>query len=148
MLACFVHKSNPDLNINPKVAPAGTTRESGHKVNKAALEEVRAVAKADRPVGKGVEKYGNVNRQIKKARVDGMRSQVKKNQIDAIVQQIKVMWENEEILVRGHGKEEYDGMIAALVLKIPGVEQVVSRKKAPLVDLMQTHTSGDSNDDD
>jgi hypothetical protein len=89
MLACFVHKSNPDLNINPKVAPAGTTRESGHKVNKAALEEVRAVAKADRPVGKGVEKYGNVNRQIKKARVDGMRSQVKKNQIDAIVQQIK-----------------------------------------------------------
>jgi hypothetical protein len=44
-----------------------------------------------------------------------MRSQVTKNQIDAIVQQIKVMWENEEILVGGHGKEEYDGMIAALV---------------------------------
>jgi hypothetical protein len=32
--------------------------------------------------------------------------------------------------------------------KIPGVEQAVSRKKTPLVDLMQTHTSGDSNDDD
>jgi hypothetical protein len=77
-----------------------------------------------------------------------MRLQVTKNQIDAIVQQIKVMWENEEILVGGHGKEENDGMIGALVLKIPGVEQVVSRKKAPLVDLMQTPTSGDSNGDD
>jgi len=71
MLACFVHKSNPNLNIDPKAAPAGTTRESGCKVKKAGLEEVRAVAKANRPVGKGVEKYGDVNHQIKKARVDG-----------------------------------------------------------------------------
>ncbi len=35
MLACFVHKSNPDLNIDPKAAPAGATRESGRKVKKA-----------------------------------------------------------------------------------------------------------------
>jgi hypothetical protein len=39
-----------------------------------------------------------------------------------------------------HGKEDYNGMIAALVLTMPGVEQVVSRKKALLVDLMQTPT--------
>ena len=77
-----------------------------------------------------------------------MRSQVAKNQIDAIVQQIKVMRENEEILVGVHGKKEYDRMIAALVIKMPGVEQVVSRKKPPLVDLMQTPTSGDDDDDD
>jgi len=65
------------------------------------------------------------------------------------VQQIKVMQVNEEILVGIHGKEEYDGMIAALVIKMPRVEQVVSQKKTPLVDLMQTPTSdGDSNDDD
>ena len=107
------------------------------------------VAKADWPMGKGVEKYGDVDHQIKKARVDGMRSQVTKNQIDAIVQQIKVMRENEEILVGIHGKEEYDGMIAALVLKMPGVKQVASQKKTPLVDLMQTPTrDGDSDDDD
>ena len=148
MLAGFVHKCNPDLNIDPKAVPAGATRESGRKVKQAALEEVRAVAKADRPVGKGVEKLGDVDHQIKKARVDGMRSQVTKNQIDAIVQQIKVMRENEEILVGVHGKEEYDGMIAALVLKMPEVEQVVYRKKAPLVDLMQTPTSGDSDNEE
>jgi hypothetical protein len=66
---------------------------------------------------------GDVDHQIKKARVDGMRSQVAKNQIDAIVQQIKVMRENEEILVGVHGKNEYDRMIAALVIKMSGVEQ-------------------------
>ncbi len=94
-------------------------RESGCKVKKAALEEVRAVAKAAHPVEKGVEKLGNVDHQIKKARVDGMCSQVAKNQINAIVQQIKVMRENEEILVGVHGKNEYDRMIAALVIKSP-----------------------------
>ena len=39
-------------------------------------------------------------------------------------------------------------MIAALVIKMPGVKQVVSRKQPPLVDLMQTPTSGDDDDDD
>ena len=150
MLACFVHKINPDLNIDPKAAPAGATRESGHKVKKAALEEVRAVAKAARPVGKGVEKLGDVDHQIKKARVDGMLLQVRKNQIDAIVQQIKVMREDEEILVGVHGKEEHNSMIVVSVVKMPGVEQFVSCKKAPakMVDLMHTPTSGDSNDDE
>ncbi len=149
MLACFVHKCNPDLNIDPKAAPAGATRESGRKVKKAELGEVRAVAKADRPVGKGVEKLGVVDHQIKKARVDGMHSQVTKNQIDAIVQQITVMQENEEILVGVHGKKEYDRMIAALVIKMPGVEQVVSRKQPPpLVDLMHTPSSRGDDDND
>ena len=101
LLECFVHKSKPDLNINPKAAPMGAMRELGRKVKKTALEEVCAVAKAARPVGKGVEKYGDVDHQIKKARVDGMRLQVTKNQIDAIVQQIKVMRENEENSCRG-----------------------------------------------
>ena len=34
-------------------------------------------------------------------------------------------------------------MIAALVIKMPGVEQVVSRKQPPLVDLMQTPDDDD-----
>ena len=112
MLACFVHKSNPDLNIDPKAAPAGATRESGRKVKKAALDEVRVVTKAARPVGKAVEMLGDVDHQIKRARVDGMRSQVAKNQIDAIdaiVQQIKVMRENEEILVGNMGRRSTTG---------------------------------------
>ena len=66
-----------------------------------------------------------------------------------VLYQIKVMRENEGILVGMHGKEEYDGLIVVLVLQIPRVEQVVSQKKTPLVDLMQTPTSyGDSDNDD
>jgi len=85
MIVCFVHKSNPDLNIDPKAAPTGATIESGYKVKMTTLEEVCAVAKAARPVGKGaVEKYRDFDHQIKKARVDGMHLQVAKNQIDAI----------------------------------------------------------------
>jgi hypothetical protein len=38
------------------------------------------------------------------------------------------MRENEEILVGVHGKKEYDRMIAALVIKMPGVEQVACRE--------------------
>ncbi len=145
-----MHKSNPDLNIDPKAAPPGATRESGRKVKKAALEEVRAVGKAARPVEKGVAKYGDVDHQIIKARVDGVHSQVTKNQIDAIVQQTKVMWENKDILVGVHGKEEYNSMIVAFVVNMPGVEQVVSPNEAPakMVDLMRTPTSGDSDDDE
>ena len=58
--------------------------------------------------------------------------------------------ENEEIFVGIHGKkEEYDGMIAMLVIKMPRVKQVAFQKKTPLVDLMQTPTSdGDSDNDD
>jgi len=99
---------------------------------------------------KGVEKYGDVDHQIKKTRVDRMLSQVTKNQIDAIVQQIKVMRENNEILVGVHEKEEHNSMISTLVVKMPKVKQVVSHKKAPaeMVDLMRTPTSGDSNDDE
>jgi hypothetical protein len=39
-------------------------------------------------------------------------------------------------------------MIGALVIKMPGVEQVGTRKKPPLVDLMQTPTSDDDDDDE
>ena len=62
------------------------------------------------------------------------------------MQQIKVLRENEEILVGVHEKEEYNSMIVALVETIKGVEQVVSWKKDPaeMVDLMCTFTGGDS----
>ena len=39
-----------------------------------------------------------------------------------------MMRENEEILVGVHGKKEYVRMIAALVIKMPGVEQVACRE--------------------
>ena len=120
MHACFVHKSYPDLNINPKAAPVG----GGGNVRIGAQGQECSIGgslcglEGCSAGGKGcVEKYEDVNHQIKKARVHGMCTQVTKNQIDAIVQQIKVMQENKETLIRVHGKEEYGSMIVDYELR-------------------------------
>ena len=61
-------------------------------MKKAALEEVRAVAKAARPVGKGVEKLGNVDHQIKKARVDGMLQDIDKGGVTSCYYVLLSSW--------------------------------------------------------
>ena len=62
-------------------------------------------AKAQRPIKVvqpdgmvAVEKYGDVDHQAKKEKVDGMRSVIDKNRVDAIMSQISVMRGLEEIL--------------------------------------------------
>ncbi len=62
----------------------------------------RAAAKADHPV----EKYGNVDHQLKKVRVEGLQLQVAKNRadaikmcVDAIRAQIDMMQQMESIYV-------------------------------------------------
>ncbi len=51
------------------------------------LVEERVVQKANWLM----EKYGDVDHQMKKVKVAGMQSVAKKNQVDAIVSQINVM---------------------------------------------------------
>ena len=46
-----------------------------------------------------MEKYGDVDHELKKAKVDGMRSVIDKNKVDAIMSQISVMRGLEEICV-------------------------------------------------
>ena len=46
-----------------------------------------------------MEKYGDVDHQSKKAKVDGMRSVIDKNRVDAIMLQISVMRGLEEVYV-------------------------------------------------
>ena len=78
------------------------------------VENERSAAKAQRPVRVEqpdgtvvVEKYGDVDHQSKKAKVDGMRSVIDKNRVDAIMSQISVMRGLEEIYVGRMGREEY-----------------------------------------
>ncbi len=61
-----------------KKTKKATARDN--KKKEKALEVERAVTKAYRPV----EKYGDVDHQLKKIRVEGMQSQVLKNRADAI----------------------------------------------------------------
>jgi uncharacterized protein YlbG (UPF0298 family) len=85
----------------------------------------REVAVVNRTDGAtSVEKYGDVDHQIKKARVLGMQSVVEKNNVDAIVSQIAVMRQMEEIYVKRMGRDVFEQQIVNLMGKMPGMEKV------------------------
>jgi uncharacterized protein YlbG (UPF0298 family) len=88
----------------------------------------RSAAKAQRPIAVvqpngtvAVEKYGDVDHQSKKAKVDGMRSVIDKNKVDAIMSQISVMRGLEEIYVNRMGREEYERRLVNLANQMPGM---------------------------
>ncbi len=76
-----------------------------------------------------MEKYGDVDHQIKKIRVEGMQSQVLKNCADAIKMrvdangaQIELMQQMESAYVRRMGQDKYDDMIVSLINQLPLME--------------------------
>ena len=75
-----------------------------------------------------MEKYGDVDHESKKAKVDGMRSVIDKNKVDAIMSQISVMRGLEEIYVNRMGREEYERRLVNLANQMPGMmEQTPSQ---------------------
>jgi len=118
ILSCLIHKDNKDISTKPTDQPPGHSRIEARSRKEKALEVERAVVKADLPV----EKYGDVNRQLKKIRVEGMQSQVLKNRVDAIKTnvdairtQIELMQKMESIYVRKIGQSKYDDIIVSLI---------------------------------
>ncbi len=62
ILSCLVHKENKDITTYPATQPPGHTRVEARGRKEKALEGDREAAKADILV----EKYGDVDHQIKK----------------------------------------------------------------------------------
>ncbi len=105
--------------------PPGHSRVEARERKEKALGGQRAAAKADHPV----EKYGNVDHQLKMVRVEGLQSQVAKNcvdavktRVDAIRAQIEMMQQMESIYVWKMGQDKYDDMIVLLMNQMPGME--------------------------
>ena len=148
ILTILVHKDNKDLSSSPTRLPAGDTRANAREKKEMELAEVRRAAKAERPV----EKYGDVDHQMKKVRVDGMRSQVEKNIVDSIVSQINVMRDNADIYKAVFGEEKYREKITQLMNKLPGLGEVNVLEKetvgVPEVDLTLTSSVGDEDDEE
>ena len=69
ILSCLIHKDNKDISTKPTEQPPGHSCIEARGRKEKALEVECAVAKADRPV----EKYGDVDHQLKKIRVEGMQ---------------------------------------------------------------------------
>ena len=135
ILTILVHKDNKDISSSPTRLPPGDSCKDARKKKAKELADERKAAKSERPV----EKYGDVDHQMKKVRVDGMRSQVEKNKIDSIVSQINVMRDNAEIYKSMFGEDKYRKKIGNLMNKLPGLGDNVEE-----VDL----TLGDDSDNE
>jgi hypothetical protein len=128
LLSVLVHKDNKDLSTRPAKQPPGPTRAAVRGKKKEETEKERSAAKSQRPIKVAqpdgtivVEKYGDVEHEAKKAKVDGMRSVIDKNRVDAIMSQISVMRGLEEIYVGRMGREEYERRLVNLVNQMPGM---------------------------
>ena len=108
--------------------PPGPTCVAVREKKTKETENERSAVKAQRPISVvqpagtvAVEKYGDVDHQPKKAKVDGMCSVIDKNRVDAIMSQISVMHGLEEIYVGRMGRDEYERWLVNLANQMPGM---------------------------
>ena len=118
MLCCFVHKDCKDLSTRPTELPAGHTRKEARANSWAVLAKEREKSKAKRIVGG--ERYGDVEHQLKKARVVGMQAQAEKISIETIQTKLKLLRENANVYKSMHGEELYNKMVVDLINNMSG----------------------------
>jgi hypothetical protein len=116
MLAILVHKDNKDISSNPTKLPPGDTRKEVRKKKADALADKHVTTRAAHPINI----HDNIDHKLKKAKVDGMRSQEENNPVKSIVSQINVMRQNEEIYKSMLGMTKYQEKIVQLMNKLPG----------------------------
>ena len=138
MLCCFVHKDNKDIFTHVTALPAGRTVAVMRLKKAQEISEARAVAKMMRPV----VPHGDVEYQMKKARVEGMNSQIDKNNIANIFKQNKMMKDQEEMLVMAYGRDTYKLMVLGLMNGLPGL-----KKQQLPQDETGSNGNGENNDD-
>ena len=134
MLCCFVHKDNKDVFTHATALPPGRTVAAMRLEKAGEITEARAVAKTAHPVT-----HGDIEYNMKKARIEGMNSQIDKNNIANIFEQIKMMKDQEEMLVMAYGRDTYKSMVLGLMNGLPGLK----KQQLPQDD----NTGGDSDDE-
>jgi hypothetical protein len=118
MLCCFVHKDCKDLSTRPTELPSGHTCKEARVNSRAVLAKEREESTAERIVGG--ERYGDVEHQLKKARVVGMQAQAEKLAIETIQTKLKLLRENADVYKLMHGEELYNKMVVDLINKMTG----------------------------
>ena len=116
MLCCLVCKDCKDINTKPCEQPPGRTRVEARDAKTKVLSSERAIAKLDRPV----EKYGDVDHQLKKVRLTGMQAHAEKIMVDTISTQIKNLKENADVYKSVHGEKGYNELLVNLISKMTG----------------------------
>ena len=87
-------------------------------------------------VSRPIETHGDSDNQIKKARIEGMKSDVNKIDIEAIIAQVQIMRANKEILIGSLCKKQYDDQIIHLLGQLPGLNKSKSN------DVLETPDGG------
>ena len=118
MLCCFVHKDNKDIFTHVTALPAGRTVAVMRLEKAEEISDAHAVAKTMHPVT-----HGDIEYQMKKARVKGMNSQIDKNNIVNIFEQIKMMKDQEEMLLMAYGRDTYKSMVIGLMNGLPRLKK-------------------------
>jgi hypothetical protein len=116
LLFCLVRKDCKDIITKPCEQPPGKSRKAARKEKTTAIELERSVAKLDRPV----EKYGDVDHQLKKVRLSGMQAHAKKIIVDIISTQIKNLKKNADVYKAIHGETVYNNLLVSLISKMTG----------------------------
>jgi hypothetical protein len=116
MLCCLVRKDCKDINTKPCEQPPGRTRVEARDAKTKVLSSERAIAKLDRPV----EKYGDVDHQLKKVRLTGMQAHAEKIMVDTISTQINNLKENADVYKSVHGEKGYNELLVSLISKMTG----------------------------
>jgi len=114
MLACFVHKDCKDISMRPMDLPPGRTRVEAREESRRTLEGEREVATSKRPS----EQVTDVERQLKQARVVGMKAQAAQIAIQTIQAKIQTLRENSDVFIEINGQRAYNEMLAGLVSRM------------------------------
>jgi hypothetical protein len=112
------------------------------------LAKEREESKAERFVG-GDEQYGDVEHQLKKARVVGMQAQAEKISIETIQTELKLLRENADVYKLMHGEELYNMMVVDLINKMTGsTSNGIGETPVSVVSAQSSQRDEDFEDDD
>jgi hypothetical protein len=67
-----------------------------------------------------VEKYGDIDHQLKKVRLSGMQAHAEKIIVDTISTQIKNLKDNADVYKAVHGETVYNNLLVSLISKMTG----------------------------
>ena len=114
LLSCL--QGCKDIKSKPCEQPPGKTRVAARKEKTKAIVLERSVAKSERPV----EKYGDINHQLKKVRLSGMQAHPEKIIVDTISTQIRNLKENVNVYKSVNGETAYNKLLVSLISKMTG----------------------------
>ena len=97
--------------MRPMDLPPGRTRVEAREESRRTLEGEREVATSKRPS----EQVTDVERQLKQARVVGMKAQAAQIAIQTIQAKIQTLRENSDVFIEINGQRAYNEMLAGSV---------------------------------